>query len=97
MAPEYDQSDLAGLFLIADLWHTYWTLPPEAAIKKKEIASEIRLQRAEYGLTPIARRRLQWTIEKADEATDAGARRRGQSARSGGRDDPRLIDVDPNT
>lgn len=96
MAPEYDRSDLHGLYMIADLIHIYWTTPSTSAIKKKELASEIRLQRQAFGLSPIDRRRLQWEIEKAEEATDKGQRRRTQSSRSGGSDDPRLkvIDVD---
>jgi hypothetical protein len=91
MAPEYDSSDLHGLFMLADLVNAYWQTPSRQAITRSKIAAEIRLQRQCFGLTPIDRRRLQWTIERVDESVDAGNRRRaGQSARSGGRDDPRL-------
>jgi hypothetical protein len=93
VATEYDVSDVAGLFLLADLYHTYWSLPPEAAIKKKEIASEIRLSRRDYGHTPMSRRSLQWQIAQADDATDRREARK--VSRSGGTDDPRLIDIEP--
>lgn len=95
MASEYDRSDLSGLLILADLVHDYWA--GKRGMTKKEIAAEIRLQRREYGLGPMSRRSLQWTIEQADEATDRGNQRRSaQVSRSGGADDPRLqvIDVD---
>ena len=85
MASEYDRSDLAGLLMIADLMHDYYHAH---GMVKKELAAEIRLQRREYGLGPMSRRSLQWTIAQADEATEKVDRRR--ASRSGGADDPRL-------
>lgn len=70
MAPEYDQSDVHGLYLLAVLVNAYWHSPSQA------LAAEIRLQRQCFGLTPIDRRRLQWEIERTDEAVDKGRRRR---------------------
>jgi hypothetical protein len=70
MAPEYDDSDQHGLFLLAVLVDAFWVTP------SKELASEIRLQRQCFGLSPIDRRRLQWEIERTDEAQDKGRRRR---------------------
>jgi hypothetical protein len=70
MAPEYDPSDLHGLFMLAVLVNAFWTAPSPA------LAAEIRLQRQCFGLTPIDRRRLQWEIERTEEAQDKGARRR---------------------
>lgn len=74
MAPEYDSSDLHGLFVLADLVDAYWCEPSARA--RSGLAAEIRLQRQCFGLTPIDRRRLQWEIERTTEAQDRGARRR---------------------
>ncbi len=70
MAPEYDDSDIHGLYLLAALVNGFWMNPSQA------LAGEIRLQRQCYGLTPIDRRRLQWEIERADEAVDKGRKRK---------------------
>lgn len=70
MAPEYADSDRHGLFLLAVLVDSFWRSP------SKELAAEIRLQRQCFGLTPIDRRRLQWEIERTDEAQDKGRKRR---------------------
>lgn len=70
MAPEYDASDRHGLFVLAVLVDGFWHKPHWTA------AAEIRLQRQCFGLTPIDRRRLQWEIERVDEAQDKGERRR---------------------
>src|SRR4051812_18114114 len=64
MAPEYDASDRHGLFVLAVLIDQFWTSPT------KELAGEIRLQRQSFGLSPIDRRRLQWEIERGDEASE---------------------------
>lgn len=89
MAPEYDDSDIHGLYLLADLIDCYWAADHAKGMTKKELAAEIRLQRACFGLTPIDRRRLQWEIERADQAADAGQRRKATSA-SARKKDPRL-------
>lgn len=74
MAPEYDDSDKHGLFMLAVLVDAFWLTPSE------KLASEIRMQRQCFGLTPIDRRRLQWEIEKVDEAQDKGRKRRTATA-----------------
>ncbi|WP_409186712.1 hypothetical protein F9C11_21725 [Amycolatopsis sp. VS8301801F10] len=70
MAPEFEKADSHGLYLLAVLVDDFWRNPSTA------LAAEIRLQRQGFGLTPIDRRRLQWEIERVDEAQDSGARRR---------------------
>lgn len=62
MASEFIRSDIHGLYLLASLMHDYWKSPSTS------LASEIRLQRQCYGLTPIDRRRLQWEIQRGEEA-----------------------------
>ncbi|MFG1847790.1 phage terminase small subunit [Micromonospora carbonacea] len=88
MAPEYDSSDVHGLFILAALVDEFWLNP------SKDLAGEIRLQRQCFGLSPIDRRRLQWEIERTDEAQERGRRRRTTStpAPSGGKKpDPRAV------
>lgn len=74
MAPEYHESDVHGLMMLAVLVDEFWQDPSQA------LAAEIRLQRQCFGLTPIDRRRLQWEIERTDEAQDRGRKRRTTSA-----------------
>lgn len=89
MAPEYTDSDLHGLFVYIDLVDTFWRCPHEKAVTKKELAGEIRLQAQRFGLSPIDRRRLQWEIERGEQAQEAGERRRA-AKRPSKAEDPRL-------
>ncbi|GIH70331.1 phage terminase small subunit [Sphaerimonospora thailandensis] len=89
MAPEYDESDRHGLFLLAVLVDDFWVKP------SKDLAAEIRLQRQSFGLSPIDRRRLQWEIDRGDEATERTRKRRAAPAARKGSDgkpvDPRSV------
>jgi hypothetical protein len=60
MAVEFVQADLHGLYRLAVLVDRFWRNPT------RELAAEIRLQQAAYGLTPLDRRRLQWEIKRAE-------------------------------
>lgn len=86
MAAEYHSSDRHALFILAALVDQFWTNPDQ------KLAAEIRLQRVPFGLTPYDRRRLEWTIETAEESKDRGtARRQRQSSVQPARSaDPRL-------
>lgn len=78
MAPEFIQSDIHQLYILADLIDQYWR---ESSTKKGSspaLATEVRLQRQCFGLTPIDRRRLEWEIEKAEDANAKGQRRRNE-------------------
>lgn len=83
MAPEYDDSDIHGLLLLAVLVDEFWSEP------SRELAAEIRLQRQCYGLTPIDRRRLQWEIERGEEAEEKRQTRRATPKRQPAGKDPR--------
>lgn len=86
MAAEYHSSDKHALFVLAVLVDDFWNEP------STKLASEIRLQRVAFGLTPYDRRRLEWTIESTEDAKDRGQKRRGGQAskQSDAGDDPRL-------
>ena len=91
MSPEWDESDVHNVTLCALLLQDVWTA--ESAKQRKDAAGEFRLQRRDLGLTPLDRRRLEWTIETAEDAKDRGQRRRGQTAppvAPSAADDPRL-------
>lgn len=88
MAPEFDSSDSHGLVALAMLTEDFWRAAN--AFERIRIAGEIRQQGQRFGLSPIDRRRLQWEIERSEEARDKGKKRRSdtfKSADSGG--DPR--------
>lgn len=85
MAPEFEKSDKHGLFILATLVNEFWLSPT------KDLAAEIRLQRQAFGLTPMDRRRLQWEIERVDEAQDRGERRRATTPKKAPAADPRSV------
>jgi len=87
MAPEFENSDRHGLFKLAMLQNDFWLA--ETPRERKEAAAEIRLQEMRFGLSPIDRRRLQWEIERTEDAVAKGTKRRAprDSARPQG--DPR--------
>jgi hypothetical protein len=73
MAAEFVQADVHGLYRLAILVDRFWGTPT------RDLAAEIRLQQAAYGLTPLDRRRLQWEIkrvegDKTEQPTPARAR-----------------------
>lgn len=92
MADEWDRSDVHNVMVVALLYNDIWDA--ETPKERKDAMAEYRLQRADLGLSPYARRRLEWTIETAEEAKDRGTKRRAAStpkapADKGKRPDPR--------
>lgn len=75
MCEQYLQGDLPALFRLVVLVDTFWK---SGALN---VAKEIRLLEREFGLTPLARRRLEWTVAQAEEATDRLEYRRSKRAR----------------
>ena len=94
MAPEYDDSDRHGLFALAAMVDDYWQLEdalnddPTVEMRMKllrlrsSLMSEIRQQRQCFGLTPIDRRRLQWEIDRGDEAESKTRKRKAAASKS---------------
>lgn len=74
MAPEWDISDEHNVVLCALALNDMWTA--ETAKDRKDAMAEFRMQRQALGLSPYDRRRLEWSIESADEARDRGRQRR---------------------
>lgn len=67
MAAEYLEADKPGLEMLAVLHQAFWTT--RAAKDRFKFASEIRLQEIRFGLSPLGRRRLQWEVERGEDAT----------------------------
>lgn len=74
MSDEWHESDIHNLFVCAMLYDDMWC--GETATARQKAAAEFRQQRAVLGLTPYDRRRLEWTIEEADEKKARGEQRR---------------------
>lgn len=92
MAAEWDESDLHNVLIAAAVYDDMWTA--ETPKERKDAASEYRLQRVDLGLSPYSRRRLEWTIESADEARDRGRQRRERRTTApvpDSGDDPRSV------
>lgn len=86
MADEYLDADTQGLYRLAELVDKFWHEPSAG------MAAEIRLQQQSFGLTPLDRRRLEWTVEQAEGAKDRGKKREqpaGQPTTPAG--DPRRL------
>jgi phage terminase small subunit len=56
-----------------------------------ETAREIRLVEREFGLTPLSRRRLEWTVAETEERKDKHELNRSKRSRIVSGDDPRTI------
>jgi hypothetical protein len=69
MHDEFLRADIGALFRLVDLVDEFWKT------HKVKIAGEIRLLEREFGLTPMARRRLEWTVAQVDEAKHAKPQR----------------------
>lgn len=81
MRSEFLPADEPVLFRLVFLVDKFWKKGNLA------VAAEIRQLEREFGLTPLSRRRLEWTVVQAEEAKDKHETRRIKSAI--------IIDVDP--
>lgn len=78
MAPEFVKADNHGLFQLAMLTNDFWKA--ESPSQRSSLAAEMRQQGQRFGLSPIDRRRLQWEIEKTEDAIARGAEKRSKPA-----------------
>lgn len=86
MSKEWDESDVHNAFILAALYDDIWTAT--TAKGRKDAAGEFRLQRKDLGLTPYDRRRLEWTIEAAEDAKASGKDRGKDHGESKGAKQP---------
>jgi hypothetical protein len=87
MASEYLAADTEALFMLARLHQDFWTALDSKG--RQAAAAEIRQQGVRFGLSPIDRRRLQWEVEKGDQAVERTTTRRQRKETSG--KDPRDV------
>jgi hypothetical protein len=85
MASEWLPTDIDGLEMLADCYDKFYKTGDLEALK------EIRLQRPNFGLTPLDRTRLHWEVAKTSEAEQKAARRAPAPMRRTGTDDPRSV------
>lgn len=81
MVPEWTDSDIDTMYLAAKLMQKFWMASTSAGTCKA-LAGEIRQLLATCGLTPMARRSLQWEIERGEAAAQQTAARRASSGSS---------------
>lgn len=67
MREEYVQADTHSLYQLAVLVDMFWKA--EKLRDALVLAAEIRMSGQRFGLTPLDRRRLQWTVATTEEAT----------------------------
>lgn len=86
-ADEYIEADFDEMIALARLWDARnKTRDP---VKMMKFMVEIRLQGQRFGLTPIDRRRLQWEVDRGDEAEQRTTQRRQRKAAT------RAVEEDP--
>ena len=91
MAAEYLDSDVHGLYRLAVLVDAFWTAP------EPKLAGEIRLQQQAFGLTPLDRRRLEWSIEQVEGASSRRQQRSAQRVGEQAADPRQVLDGEPVT
>lgn len=90
MASQWLAADMkGGLYRLAELWHAFWTASTSAA--RMEIAKELRLQETGFGLTPMDRKRLEWEIDKREDAAPVAEEQRKAVGAPDPRSDPRAV------
>jgi hypothetical protein len=91
MSSEYHDSDKHQIFVLAMLMDDFFTA--ESRTMRMNISAEIRLSRMAFGMTPYDRRRLEWTVEQAEESKDRGNERRKRQGitQPNLADDPRSV------
>lgn len=88
MASEFADSDLERLYVYIDCYDRWWTA--ESDTQRQKYMAEVRLQGIFFGLTPLDRRRLQWEIDRGDEAQVKTRKRKNeQKPKAVTGDDPR--------
>ena len=68
------RADEQSLFRLLILVNKFWKTG------SLNVAREIRMLEREFGLTPLSRRRLEWTVAQAEEAMDRHEQRRSRRA-----------------
>jgi hypothetical protein len=81
MSAEFVHGDEPALCRLVVLVNAFWNSG------ELDVAKEIRMLEREFGLTPLSRRRLEWTVAQTEEAKDKHEENRAKRAK--------VIEVDP--
>lgn len=93
MAPEFTESDFHGIARMSYIVDLYHLAADDEDLRTMLATSvEIRHLGQSFGLTPIDRRRLQWTIEQGEAAEEKTTQRRNTQAQVR---KPRAVPSDP--
>lgn len=86
-ADEYLPQDFGSMVRLARLWDAANKLRKPEGLAK--LMGEIRLQEARFGCSPTDRRRLQWEVERGEEAEErTRTRRQRKTAAEAVEEDP---------
>lgn len=80
MAGEYTVPDQHGLAMLCVIVEDFWR--SEDPRERQALAAEIRQQGVRFGLSPIDRRRLQWSIPPEAERSTPARKRAAAALRS---------------
>jgi len=88
MAPEFDMAaDFRAMVMLAEMWDDFYRIADdlELTLEKKarlrtNLAGQIMKNEQRFGLTPLDRRRLQWEIDRGEEADAKTRERRNRTA-----------------
>jgi hypothetical protein len=81
MSSEFSESDMHGLYM-GCMFLQETINPRNKATERAAFATKLEQINRNYGLNPMARRSLQWEIDRGDEATDRTDKRRQAKAQS---------------
>lgn len=73
MSPEWDESDVHNVRMMLLLFNQ--AMLAGSPHERVSAMAEFRQHRKDLGLSPMDRRRLEWSIESAEEAKDRGRKR----------------------
>lgn len=79
MVPEWTESDSHVLELAARMMQTVWDEDSSPG-QRSMAAAEVRHLLRECGLTPMARRTLQWEVDRGEQADERTRERRNKAA-----------------
>ena len=71
ISAEWVDADVPDLVALATLWDEFWNAGDVATRTKAH--AEIRMASMQFGLTPMARRSLQWEVKRVERASDVAS------------------------
>lgn len=76
---EYLIADAAAVFRMLLLTDKFWS-PDVTITQRNNLSNSLRQLEIEFGLTPLSRRRLEWSVAQSEEAKARQEQRRASKA-----------------